>query len=99
MDNVFDPIEFLGLVDLPAAEKDEIRKVVTQDMGKYLVMRVLDKLPDDLFDKVEALIKTLKTPQEAYELIYSLDPEFETNKIKYLVDYKKEFDLSKIYER
>jgi len=94
MDNlVFDPIKFLELGNLPIADQDRLRPQILRHMAFYLIQIFLNNLGPKEFDEIEKLTINIKSYEEVIDLISYYNPDFPSQKRKYLENYKNEFDV------
>lgn len=96
MDN-FDPIEFLGL-EIENKRREEISQKVLIDMTWFLLLRVIGGLPEDEIQKVIDNKDKFKGPQDAFDYIRQVCPDFESRKDDWLQEYKSNFSLKKLLE-
>ena len=99
MSQNFDPVKFLNLDYLPQPDQDRLRPEIIRRMAHYLICSVLSKLPAAQFNQLEAEISKYSSPDEVFNLIKSLDPDFENHKLDYLNSFKQEFNLKSYYDQ
>lgn len=91
MSAYFDIVAFLGL----PTESANLRQAILKDLALFLLAKFADGLTETQLDQVRNQMNGLKGYEEVMQLIYRFDPEFETKKIKWLDEYKKNFKLDK----
>mgnify|MGYP001601562574 FL=1 len=84
---VFDPISFLGIKNIPEAEKEDLTKKLEDLLSQYVITRLSHYYsPTDL--------DSTKEPRDFYSQAFTKVPHFPSTLKQILADFKKEFKSS-----
>ncbi len=92
-ENDFDPIIYLGLESLNQAQITNLRPQLYNDIAGYIVSRFVDSLSEDQIEQIEPQLSAINNYQTLISVILQIQPEFESEKIRYLEDYRQQFKL------
>lgn len=81
----FDPLLFLGITNLKPEEKDMVSKKLLDRISQYLVIRIVELLP-------EAELKHIDDPQKLFSVAKEKIPDLDKKVKVFLADFKKEFN-------
>lgn len=93
----FDPIEFLELQHLDDETKQKLRPRLSKNIGEYLLIRLLDLLPEDADKKIK--FDKIKSVEKLEAIIKKYIPDFKKQLNKFLLDFKKEYQKIHLYGR
>lgn len=92
----FDPIEYLGLQQLSAIQKQNLFRPLLADIAQFIINAFVIKLDKNKLSDFELqLEKISKNPKAILELMSKIDSEFEEEKVKLLEIYRQNFRLQK----
>lgn len=93
----FDPIEFLNLKQLDDKTKQKLRPKLSENIGEYLLIRLLNLLPEDTDEKMK--FNKIKSVKELEVIIKKYIPDFKKQLNKFLLDFKREYQKIHPYGR
>lgn len=97
-ENDFDPIDFLGLNSLNQHQIDILRPRLYSDIADYIVSKFIDDLSDTEIENIHPKLINAKDYHSLMSTILQYRPEFETQKIIYLEEYRHNFKLQKFID-
>lgn len=85
----FDPIEFLEISGLGDTEKKSLRKKLESNISEYLLIRLLEELPNTVDEKLKD--NQVKSMEELENMLRSYIPNFDSKIKQYLEEFKKQY--------
>lgn len=82
----FDPLVFLGITNLTNKERNAVSQKLLDRISQYLVIRIVDLLPEDELKNLS------DDPQELFTLAKEKIPNLDKKVKTYLEDFKKNFN-------
>jgi hypothetical protein len=86
----FDPIDFLGIRGLGEREQEDLRKKLEVNIAEYILICLLDELPDTVDEKLKE--DKVRNIDELEKLLSSNIPDFDRKVGKYLQEFKKQYN-------
>jgi hypothetical protein len=93
MDDIFDPILFLGLNDLNINQINKLRPEIQKDIITYLINSFLSELDESEVIQLNNSLPSDHDFSKTMTLINQLRPSFSNDKEKYLENYRQQFKL------
>lgn len=81
----FDPLLFLGIINLKAEEKNIVSQKLLERISQYLVIRITELLTEDE-------LKNIDNPQILFSVAKEKIPDLDKKVKVFLEDFKKEFN-------
>ena len=85
----FDPIEFLGITGLNDFGKSKLRKKLETNMAEYILLRILDTLPDSIDKKFKET--EILNVEDLEKLLKSHIPNLKSVVNGYLLEFKRHY--------
>lgn len=86
---VFDPVEFLEIQGLGKSEKENLRKKLGANITEYILIRLLEELPDTVDEKLKD--NKVRSIEELEDILKSYIPNPDTKIKQYLEEFKKQY--------
>ena len=87
--NKFDPIEFLGISRLGVNEKESLRKKLKANISEYILIHLLEELPDSVDEKLKE--NKVNSIEQLENILKSYIPNLDTKIKQYLEEFKKQY--------
>lgn len=87
--NKFDPIEFLEISGLGVSERESLRKKLEANISEYLLIRLLEELPDTVDEKLKD--NKVRSIEELENILKSHIPNFDKKIKQHLEEFKKQY--------
>lgn len=85
----FDPIKLLGISGLGQFETDSLRKKLNKNISDYILIRLLEELPDKVDEQLKK--KEIESVDELEEMLKTHIPDFNKKVQQYLQEFKSEY--------
>ena len=91
--NKFDPIVLLGISGLVVNEKESLRKKLEANISEYILIHLLEELPDSVDEKLKE--NKVNSIEQLENILECYIPNFDIKIKQYLEEFKKHYQ----YER
>ena len=86
---LFNPLEFLGIQGLGKAEREDLRRKLEANISEYILIRLLEELPDSVDEKLKN--SKVSSINELENILMSHIPNLDTKIKQFLEEFRKQY--------